>query len=869
LGRHPGDFFGEWAVKRSHSSVPRVAKQILRFLYSRDYYLERAGDLEEAYADLADESCALWTRIWLWCQIFKIGCGILRMNILWSSIMLKNYLKTAWRILIRGKLFSLLNIAGFAFGIATYLMIGLYIQHELSYDRFQANADRIYEITVNNQAKTPNILAPTLLEEFPDVESATRLIPRDETYVRFEDRAFIEKSWVWADQHILEVFDIPLLAGNKKTAMTNPDSIIISEDMAKKYFGNKNPINDVLVCSFFGYEANFFVSGIFKNIPKNSHVRSDFFANLETLFDLKPSQNDWERQNLNTFILLNKNTDPHMFEEKFNRLLESKYTVRDAGRFSNRRLTDLHLKSTDIANHFGQVSDIKTIYFFSAIALIILLMACINYLNLSTARSAQRNREVGIRKVAGAQRYQLIMQFLGESFLFTSISILLALGISYLLLPVFNRFIETTGIFSLLKHTKSLIPLVLSVFCVGLLTGVYPAFFMSNFRPVTILKGVSPTKKRGFMRNILVVVQFSISIFLIISTIVISNQVNLLKNKKLGFAKDHIILAPAMAFHRSGTIKPVKEELLRHPQITGVAFSSASPMQINSLSGFYYQNTEYPANNRISSYYARVDYDYIDLFEIEIVKGRNFDRLLDEGQDVYIINETLAEQLEWDDPIGKRFGRNEGGGKIIGVVKDFHNTTMHSIIQPVTLHLQPYYPDLLAIKINTVEVQKTLAVIEKIYKRFSNDYPFVYNFMDERYDHLYKAEIRKGKAFSYFLCIALFICCLGLLGLTSFSVERRTKEIGIRKVFGASIPGIAALLYKEFIIWILISNAIAFPVSFYAMNKWLQNYAYRVNLGIGIFAASVLITLLIAVLTVSFQCIKAAATNPVDSLRHE
>ena len=857
-------------MKKKKDTVPALAAWILARMIRDEDRLSILSDFSETYEELANEKGHLEACRWYWSHVLK-SIPLFMINILlWRLVMIKNYLKIAWRILIRSKAFSLLNITGFSIGIATYLMIGLYVQFELSYDRFHVNAERIFEITVDGQAKTPEILAPTLLDEFPEVEAATRLVNRGETSVSFEGRTFIENNWVWADQHMLEVFTFPLLKGNKKTVMGNPDSIIISEDMAYKYFSNKDPINKVLHCSFFGYVGtDFIVTGVFKNLPKNSHVTGDFFANLETLNDLRPSQEDWNSQNINTFILLREKTDPHVFEEKYKALLESKYHVRDAGLYSNQRLTDLHLRSTEIANHFGPVNDIRTIYIFSAIALVILLMACINYLNLSTARSMQRSREVGIRKVAGAQRSQLITQFLGESLLFTSLSLIFAFGLTYLLLPVFSSFIESQGTFSLLNQAKSLIPLVLSVLCVGLFAGVYPAFVISNFTPSTTLKGSSSVTKRSFMRNFLVVVQFSVSIFLIICTMVISNQVNFLKNKKLGFSRDHIVLARAIPFANSRTMKPVKEELLKYPEITGVTFSSAYPMQINRLFNFYYQNTDDPENNRVSSYYAWVDYDYVGLFDMEIVKGRNFDRQRDEGRDVYIINETLAKQLGWDDPIGKTLGMQGREGTIIGVVKDFHNRTMHSKINPVTLHLRPNYPDLLAIKIETDDVQKTLAGIEDVYKRFSNDYPFTYNFMDERYDNLYKSEIRKEKAFRYFLGVAIFVCCLGLFGLTSFSVERRTKEIGIRKVMGASIPGITSLLCREFTKWVLVSNVFAWPIAFYAMHKWLQAYAYRVNLGIGIFVASALISLLIAFLTVSFQCIKAATANPVDSLRYE
>ncbi len=497
-------------------------------------------------------------------------------------------------------------------------------------------------------------------------------------------------------------------------------------------------------------------------------------------------------------------------------------------------------------------------------------MACINYLNLSTAQSIQRGKEVGVRKAAGAQTFQLIRQFLGESLLLTLFSMIIAVVLVYLLLPVFNNLVDSEGTIGLFGDVKFFFVLIISVLFIGLLSGSYPAFFISRFTPSTTLKGSSLTDKKGLMlRNILVVIQFSISIILIICTTVTSNQVKFLKNKKLGFTKDHIIVVPVKDSSIKRRKEGVKDELLKIPGITDVSFSSAIPIEIDSRHNYIFENIDNPEKNRIQMHYARVDYDFIDLFEMEIVKGRKFDYKLDKDKNAYIINEAVCKELGWDDPVGKQYGMMRQMGTVVGVVKNFHNGNMQSAIGPVTLELKLKWIRLMSIKVNTTDIQNTISAIEDVWKTYSSGYPFEYNFMDEQYDVLYKSEIRRGRSFTYFSFLAIFICCLGLFGVASFTIRQCTKEIGIRKVLGASTLVITRMLLFKTLKWIAIANITAFPVAYFFMNSWLQEYAYRIDLEWGTFLSSGFIAALIAFLTVITQTIKASRANPVKSLRYE
>lgn len=796
--------------------------------------------------------------------------------------MFLNYIVTWLRNQRRQKSYSLLNITGLSFGLACVIIIFLYIQYELSYDRQHEHADRIYKVVKesrtggymgkNRFGVTPAPLAPALMDAFPEIEAATRLDNGSNTLIRAGDQVFTEYEWIWADNFVFKVFTFPLLSGDKATALKNKFSVVLSESMAEKYFGDENPMGKTMN---YNNEYDFVVTGVMNDIPVNSHIRGDFIASFDSYRDMDRNMDHWGNSSYHTFILLKKGADPLDLEAKYPAFQETKYSQYDwwekekSSIWYHQKLTDLHLKCDTIFN-FGMTNDIKYIYIYSAIAFFILLIACMNYMNLATARSAKRAREVGIRKVVGAQRIQLIGQFLGESLLLSFISLILAFGIAYLILPVFNGLVERDISMQFLWKPR-LISILLGIgLFVGLISGCYPALFISQFKPVSSLKrGIGRKGGASYFRNILVVVQFSVSVILIISTLVVSKQLSFIRNKKLGFTRDHIIIHRIRDSAVREKRDVFRQELLKLPGITQVSYSSSLPMRVSSNTSLRYEGAANPDEDRLQTYFANVDYNYIDLFELEMVQGRKFIKEMDHGSHRYIINETAVERLGWTEPLGKSFGRKDRMGPIVGVVKDFHYANLHLPMEAVTFYLRPDYSSYLSIKLDTEDIQGTVSRIEDVWERFSSGYPFEFEFMDERYDKMYKVEIRLGKSFSYFSILAIVICCLGLFGLASFTTEQRTKEIGIRKVLGGSTHGIVLMLLRQFTKWVVVANVVGWPVAWFVMNKWLQDFNYRIDLGIWTFLTSAVLALIVALLTVSYQSIKVTLANPVDSLRYE
>jgi putative ABC transport system permease protein len=852
---------------------PRVLEWILERFLRKDEVYEKLGDFEEAYRELLQDRGRLSATAWYLIQIIKAVPSFASNSYYGSISMFKNYLTAAFRNLTRNKTYSLLNILGLAVGIAAFLMISLYVSFELSYDRYHENADRIFTVIAGDQAVTPVPLAPALMQEFHEVETVTRLQGLGQYLIRFKNKTFFGDQWVWADEHIFDVFTFPLVSGDKHTALRDPNSVVLTEDMAKKYFGGEDPMGKVLEWASHDVENDFIITGVMRNIPDNSHVKGDFFATFKTQTNFpsyNPKNFGWGNYWCHTFFLLREGSDHRILQDKYPAFLESRTGVKRDWDYFNKRLIDLHLRSVDIIFHFSPVSDIRYIYIFSAVALIILLIAGVNYVNLTTALATKRFQEVGIRKVVGAQRFQLVQQFLGESLFLTFFALVMAIVLAYFLMPVFNNLIQSDQSVELFRDAKLFMALLMIGLCVGVLSGIYPAVFMANFTPSGTLKGASSTKfKKVGLRNMLVIGQFAISIFLIISTLVTSSQLHFIRNTKLGFSKDHILIVPLTNKNIRENLYAFKQEMLKNPGVNRISFSTTIPMKIDWHNNFFYRNEEDPDNNHILSHYARVDYDFIDLFEMEIVKGRNFRKEIDHGKNAYIINETIARKIGWEDPVGKAFQNQGQTGTIVGMVKDFHNENMHIPIGEVTLILAPDRGYLMSIKIDSKNVPRTLAAVEKVWNEFSGEYPFAYEFMDERYDSMYKSEIRLGRAFNYFSVLAIFLCCLGLFGLASFTVEQGTKEIAIRKVLGASVSELVKMFSWQFLKWVFIANLIAWPIAFYFMNSWLQSFIYRIDIGWVIFLIAGVTAAVIAFLTVIPRTAKAALANPADSLRNE
>ncbi len=844
--------------------IPRIILQIFLFSNLEEAYL---GDLNEEYSGIVSEHGKFRAFRWIWSLALKSIPGGTYGNLIWSMAMFNNYMKIAWRNLFRNKTQNLLNILGLSVGMAAFILIALYIQYELSYDTYHENADRIYHVVKTRSVVTPPPLAPAMMNGLPEVEAATRVVDADNVFIKTDRGIFSEGGWVWTDKHIFDVFSYPLISGDKKTALDVPNALVISEDIAQKYFRNENPLGKTLATTM---DKEFTVTGVMKNIPANSYVKGDFFARIETLTDFGANIEDWSNNYCNAFVLVKKDCNIPEFVEKYSEYVKTVNDSRFDYTFNLLKLTDLHLRSSHLVFHFSPVSNILSIYIFSATALFILLIAVINFMNLSTARSNRRAKEVGLRKVIGAQRPQLIRQFLSESIVLSFLSMIFAVMITYMTLPFFNNLVDREITIDIFGNASFFSGLLAAFVLIGLLSGSYPALVMSNFSIFSTLKGHSSgNSKGGLFRNILVVVQFSCSILLIICTIIVSNQLNYVRNTNIGFNKDRILVVPLSDDTVSEKRDAIRAELLKNSNIAGVTFSTKTPMNISWHNSFRYEDKDDSENNRVHSHYANVDYDYVDLFGLEIVKGRNFDRTLDEGKYVYIINEFIVDKIGWEDPIGKEYTNRDEPGTVVGVVKNFHNENMHIPIEAVTLCLRPDRGEIMSVKCGPGDIQASVAAVEKVWNTFSDGIPFEFEFMDERYDNMYRSEIRIREFFNYFSLLAIIICCLGLFGLAAFTVEQRTKEIGIRKVLGASVPKIIRMLSWQFTKWVLIANFIAWPAAWFAMKTWLEDFAYKTEIGLSVFLSAALIAVIISFLTVLHQSLKASLANPVKSLKYE
>jgi putative ABC transport system permease protein len=674
------------------------------------------------------------------------------------------------------------------------------------------------------------------------------------------------------------VFDLPFIYGDPTTALEKPFSVVIDEETADKLFGHINPVGKTLHV-IRGQEMDFQVTGVMENLPPNSHFRPNLLGQFETQNSLGLSRalNSWEAHWFHSYLLLKEGSSARELEKKIQSFIEQRIHPLSSSQnwtYLLMPMTDIHLKSTDILKKLEEGGDIKSIYICILLALFTLFIAGINFINLSTARSFTRCREVSIRKVVGAYRTQLAKQFLGESLILTAISLTAAIGFVLLTLKGFAQIMDREITSHAMIHPEFILGLLAAFILAGFLSGFYPALYLSGFKPLTLLKGAIPQASKGLnLRNSLVVFQFAISLFLIISTLIISGQIHLIRTKKLGFDRDQVVVINLNDDKIRQTRDIIKNELLQYQGIKGVTFTQTLPTNINWDSDFDYEgrgNNEYPF-----FYYSQVDYDYVDFFDMEITDGRNFSREMATdaaGGGAFILNQTAVKHLGWEDPIGKKIGfPGNNMGTVIGVVKDFNCHSLHFPGEPAVLILNtgPWNIYFLSIKVRPENIAQTLGAIEKVWKKHSDGYPFEYYFLDEAYDNLYKSEIKLNLFFRLFTLIAIFISSLGLFGLASFTAERRTKEIGIRKVLGASVPSIVIFVSRGFTKWVLLANIFAWPVAYYFTNKWLQNFAYRIDLSVWIFVLSGLAAFIIALLTVSYQSIKAATANPVDSLRYE
>jgi putative ABC transport system permease protein len=787
--------------------------------------------------------------------------------------MFQNYLKSALRNIKRQKGYSLITLAGLIIGITCFVLISLYVRYEFSYDRFHENAQNIYRVLVDTRETymgksqvtvTPGPLASAMQEEFPEVLKATK-VESERVVMKYGEHRFAEDSIYYVDPAFLDIFDFPLLAGDPKTALSKPNCLLVSQGMAEKYFGQENPVGKTIHVDNTDYQ----ITGVMVNIPGNTHFRFDFLASFSSLVELQGRDRvfSWNRWSYRTYVLLHGQADPVSLENKLVDFLKRNYREDAAQTLCLQPVSDIHFY-TKANFELEPTADIRNVYLLSAIAFFILLIACFNYMNLSTARATTRAKEIGMRKVIGANRMQLIRQFLGESTLFSLIALLISVMLVKLLLPAFRVFIDRKLEAGFIQYGTLLLILIGLALFTGLVSGSYPALVLSSFQPTAVLKGTGARRSRSssLFRNSLVVSQFIISAALIFCTIVVFNQLHFIRNKELGFVKDYVVTVP----YPIEGYEALKNELRQNTQVLDVTSSNDLPHNISGAS--FGEWDGYNPEERLIVYRNWVDANFLSFYDIPVVQGRGFaEEYNDKEGQVYILNEAAVKAIGWDDPIGKRLGFSgeDEKGVVVGVVKDFHFAPLHLNIEPLALTPNSERIDWLSIKISPQSIPETLAFIERTWKRHSPDGDFSYNFLDDRLDRMYRTEEKLGKTFSIYTFIALFVACLGLFGLASFTTAQRTKEIGIRKVLGATGWNITLLTTKKIMALVLMANAVALPVANFAMQNWLQNFAYRVEVGVWIFALSATLSLAIALLTVSYQTIKAATANPVDSLRYE
>jgi putative ABC transport system permease protein len=803
--------------------------------------------------------------------------------------MLKNYIKIAWRNLLRSRIFSIINIAGLALGLTTCILIVLYVVDEISYDRFHENASRIYRVNEDlklgdNAVQYAVAMAPlaqTLIKDFPEVENAARLL-KTSLSIKKGEKFLIENDAVFADPSVFDVFTIPLIHGSKASALTEPNTIVLSQSSALRYFNKVNIVGQSLTIPGFGI---FKITGVIEDIPRQSHFKADFMMSMSTWRDSRST--GWLQSNYNTYVLLRKGASPKQLESKFPQLLKDKSGAEmqqavgmDVDQFEKKGnffrlnlmpLTAIHLHS-NMTGELGANGTVQYVYIFSAIALFILLIACFNFINLSTARSSNRAREVGVRKVLGSPRRLLIGQFLTESILVTSAATVIAVIATLILLPAFNTFSGKEIAINTDTFGWFILALIVTILVVGFIAGAYPALFLSRFQPVEVLKGKLATGFKGSkLRSFLVVFQFSISVFLIIGTLVVYNQLRYIQSRDLGYNRNQVLVIKN-AFALKDQAQAFKQEIKKLTGVVNVTLSGFLPVSGNRGTDVFFKDATKDPKQSMFPQIWRIDEDYVKTLDMKIVAGRNFSSQMGTDSSAIIINESAARFLGFTDPLNKILYRADNEVikpfTIIGVVKDFNFNSLRENISPVVMHLNKDNGSL-AIRVQGSNLPALINQIKNTWDKLAPATQLEYSFMDADFEATYRTEQRMGQLFIIFTTLAIIIACLGLFGLSAYAAEQRTREIGIRKVLGASIPVLVKMLSVDFIKLVIIAILIATPLAWFIMQNWLQDFAYRISIAWWILAVAAVTAILIALVTIGFQALKAALTNPVKSLRTE
>ncbi len=835
------------------------------------------GDFNELYTSQKNKKGRLYTEIWIWKQIFLSFPVFLKKKSYWSIIMFRNYLKIAFRNLKKHKGFSLINISGLAMGMACSILIFMYVVDEMSYDKYHTKADRIYRVTSPRYSVMQGPVGPLLKEKIPEIEDYTRLyagkIWGRSILVAHGQRGFFIKDLYMADPSIFTVFDFPLINGDPESVLSDPLSIVMTAEMAEKYFGNEDPIGKIVT-----YNGNFdlTVTGIMENLPEHSHFNIDMIIPLESYMIIRSQtqriEENWNNSAYFTYLLVRENVDEKVLQEKISDVLENETPLRYPLNFVLHPLIKIHLHSQAV-DDLGENGDIRYIYIFSTIAWLILFIACLNYMNLSTARSLGRAKEVGMRKVAGAVRSQLVRQFLGESVLLNILAFFGAVGIIVLILPAFNGLSSKDLALADFISVTNILVFSGLILITGIIAGSLPAFFLSAFKPIKVITGkLSSNRNIVSLRSALVIIQFAISICLIAGTLIISGQMRYIQEKKLGFDKEQVVVINTRRNqHAIERTEIVKKEFLNIPGVVNATVSSQTP----GISPFYRGVNFAEANTRdlqgIQTLW--VDPDFIKTYGIEIITGRDFSSEIssDKGN-TFIVNETLVSTMNLASPseiMGKKIRFDGKTGEVVGVVKDFHFMSLHTKIKPMILHYDKNRFYSVSVRLNTDNIVSTIDDLKTKWKEILPNIPFDHFFLDDNYARQYESARRTNTFLEYFTFIAIFISCLGLFGLAAYMAEQRTKEIGIRKTLGASLSQIFSLLSRELVVLVAAANLAAWPAAYYFINNWMQQFEYRSEIGLFYFVTAGAFALMIAVITITVQVIKASARNPVDALRHE
>ncbi len=801
--------------------------------------------------------------------------------------MLRNYLKTALRNLSRQKVYTLINITGLAIGLATCMMIMLYVVHELSYDKFFENQDRVYRVAMKANisgdylevAVTSNPMGEALVRDLPEVISQNRIMPSNQAvFFTVEDKSFYNEGLYYVDSTFFDIFSFEGLMGELSTALDHPYSIVLTKTLSERYFYGEDPVGKMIKMND---RINLRITAVIEDLPANSHLDFNCLVSYNTLYKEWGREyiNDWGSLSIYTYLLLADNTNPDTVQTKFADFMYR--NIEELAESDNitfdpylQKLNSIHLHSNLMAE-IRPNSDISYIYTFGAIAFFALIIACINFMNLATARSTGRAREVGMRKVCGAERRQIITQFLGESMLLALMAMILSLIFVELALPLFNNLTGLQLGFATLFTPYMITGLIILLLIVGIVAGSYPAFYMSSFKPIAVIKGTFTRSgsKKPHMRNMLVVFQFTISIILIICTGIIYMQMDYLQEKRLGFDKENVVVIPLRSERVREKIKVFDLEITGISNVQNVSFSTGIPGKSLNGTGYYPEGGNKEAPWII--YNMECDFGFIETMGMQLVYGRDFDPVNASDTNTIIINKTLMKRLGWDDPIGKHMmsfgGDTAFPHKIIGVVEDFHFKSLHEAVEPALIMMNADDPNFMIIRLNSGDPYTAIEKIQAKWEDIEQSFTFDYFMLDSQFEELYGSEKAMGILFMYFAIIAIFIACLGLLGLASYTAERRTKEIGIRKVLGSSTMNIVLKLTLEFIRWVLIANIIAWPAAWLLMDAWLDNFAFAITGEefFWILPLASLISFAIALLTVASQALRAALSDPVKALKYE